>query len=112
MKQGAKNIANQMLDAWHIYCAEKAGATYFVTCDYKLINHLESHRRTQPTVEVVTPRQLLDGLRASGQYRLRERLAYRLARLRAKFQPRPTSGAETLAALGDVLDQRGFYDQG
>jgi hypothetical protein len=34
VKTGAANTLNQMLDAWHIYCAEHVGATYFVTCDY------------------------------------------------------------------------------
>lgn len=112
VKRGSKHIANQMLDAWHIYCAEKAGATYFVTCDYKLIHHLESHRKTRPDVAVVTPRQLLEALGTSGQYGLVDRLAYRLAQLRGKLSPESRTGEEDLAALGEILERQGFYDQG
>lgn len=111
VKQRAANVGNQMLDAWHIYCAENAAATYFVTCDYKLIRHLQSHRRTRPAVNVVTPRGLIQGLRESGHYGLGDRLRFRLTQLRERFWSGPKTGIEDLAALGDILERQGYYDE-
>jgi hypothetical protein len=109
LKEGSANYANQLLDAWHIYCAECAGATHFLTCDYKLIRHLSSHRRTQPLVAVVTPSTLLREL-----LRTRKIGFWTLARafvdeLRTRWRRAPT-GLEELAKLGEQLEKRGYYD--
>lgn len=57
--QGKSVNSNQLLDAFHIYCAEAAGATHFLTMERKLIRLLARHRRFPPRVKVVLPSQLL-----------------------------------------------------
>lgn len=53
---------NQLLDAFHIWCAEHAGAYAFVTTDYKLIRCLEHHSPSPPTIPILTPRGLVASL--------------------------------------------------
>lgn len=60
--QGETINANQLMDAFHIYCAEAANATYFLTMERKLIRLIERHRRFPPRLKVVLPSQLLADL--------------------------------------------------
>jgi len=111
VKDGSKKAANQLLDAWHIRCAESADAMYFVTCDYKLIRHLESHKRTQPGVCVVTPRVLLTQLLRSRRLGFVDIYHFVLEKLRSRAWPVPRTGLEDLAALGEKLERQGHYDR-
>ena len=50
---------NQLLDAFHILCAESASATYFLTLDDKLIRVLMSRAPRKTSVTLGTPKRLL-----------------------------------------------------
>jgi len=50
---------NQLLDAFHVWCAEAAGCTQFLTCDMSLVRYVQRQKRYVPTVQVVLPSQLL-----------------------------------------------------
>jgi hypothetical protein len=50
---------NQLLDAFHIWCAEHNGCEYFLTLDFKLIRVVRKNRRTRILVELVKPSELL-----------------------------------------------------
>lgn len=110
VKAGSNHADNQLLDAWHLWCAERAEADYFLTCDYKLIRHLDGHRRTQPNVSVVTPRQLLADLVQSRRVGVLDILRALGTELWLRFRRTPRMGLEGLAALGDDLEARNFYD--
>ena len=55
---------NQLLDAWHLWCAEGCAATHFLTLDSKLARLCAGHR-SRPRVRVVLPAQLLGELDAA-----------------------------------------------
>jgi hypothetical protein len=57
--QGSKVAPNQLLDAFHVYCAEKAGADFFLTCERVLVDQVRGHKRYPPKVAVVRPSDLL-----------------------------------------------------
>lgn len=57
--QGEQKLnRNQLLDAFHIWCAEHSGCTFFLTLDFKLIKVLSQSRATS-TVRAVRPSELL-----------------------------------------------------
>ena len=62
--QGKTINANQLMDAFHVYCAEAANATHFLTADRGLVNLIKHHRRFPPRVKAVLPSQLLNELEA------------------------------------------------
>jgi hypothetical protein len=49
---------NQALDAYHIWCAESANMSYFLTMDYKL-GKVVDRSKIKTAVSIVTPDQLL-----------------------------------------------------
>lgn len=49
---------NQLLDAFHIWCAEFNKCHYFLTLDFKLLNVLRKQKR-HPLVEIVKPSELV-----------------------------------------------------
>jgi hypothetical protein len=53
---------NQLLDAFHILCAESASATYFLTHDDSLIRVLTGRWPRKTTVTPITPKRLLISL--------------------------------------------------
>lgn len=57
--QGLTKNRNQLLDAFHIWCAECAKSTHFLTTDLKLIRHIRRQTNIQPLVSVVSPLELL-----------------------------------------------------
>lgn len=57
--QGETVAENELKDAFHIWCAESAGAMYFLTCERKLVTQVRNHRRFPPKVEVVRPSELI-----------------------------------------------------
>jgi hypothetical protein len=57
--QGERPVnRNQLLDAFHLWCAEHSGADYFLSLDFKLAKVIE-RSKSKPTVVVVRPSQLL-----------------------------------------------------
>ena len=93
-----------------LWVAENAGATHFLTCDYKLMRHLSSHRRFPPRVSVVTPRKLLADLLFQGvvnPFAFLRALAAEVIYLRRQ---RPSTVEEVLARHDDKLDRAGYYD--
>lgn len=53
---------NQLLDAFHILCAESVSATYFLTLDDSLIRVLTNRSPRKTTVTPITPKRLLVSL--------------------------------------------------
>jgi hypothetical protein len=54
---------NQLLDAFHIWCAEYSNCDYFLTLDLKLIKVVFNSKKNKPTVKLVKPSALLAVLR-------------------------------------------------
>ena len=52
---------NQLLDAFHLWCAEYNKCDYFLTLDFKLIRVLRNNK-THPYIELVKPSELLNKL--------------------------------------------------
>lgn len=83
---------NQLLDAFHILCAESASASYFLTIDDKLIRVLTNQPRRQSSVMPITPKRLLVTLLCSRPtwfwsiWRERKRIAKSGRKLRAVAQ--------------------------
>jgi hypothetical protein len=50
---------NQLLDAFHLWCAEYNACQYFLTLDFKLIKILRSHNEIDFKVKLVKPSELL-----------------------------------------------------
>jgi hypothetical protein len=61
--QGDHVNENQLVDAFHIWCAEAADASHFLTTDFKLAKNVRSYKTAPPRVKVVKPSELLDELR-------------------------------------------------
>jgi hypothetical protein len=53
---------NQLIDAFHLWCAESSGATYFLTHDDKLVDALTRPKRSRTSVIPITPKRLLAAL--------------------------------------------------
>jgi hypothetical protein len=51
---------NQLLDAFHLWCAEHNKCDYFLTLDFSLIRVLRNNKRSQPLVHVIRPSELLE----------------------------------------------------
>lgn len=58
--QGGGVNENQLVDAFHFWCAEHGGATHFLTCDLKLTRLLRNNRRFRSTVRPVSPSELVE----------------------------------------------------
>jgi hypothetical protein len=50
---------NQLLDAFHVWCAETSESRYFLTCDMSLVRYVARQKKQIPAVRVVLPSQLL-----------------------------------------------------
>lgn len=50
---------NQLLDAFHLWCAEYNGCVYFLTLDFKLIKVVRENTRRAIPVKLVRPSELL-----------------------------------------------------
>ena len=100
---------NQLLDAFHILCAETAVAKFFLTTDHKLIRHVSRHKRYQPTCRVVSPAQLVRALIADRDFRLRDALRFVFRTIRARWHPPSDNPVEQLVALGKQLEKGGHF---
>jgi hypothetical protein len=57
--QGKRKVnRNQLLDAFHLWCAEHNGSDFFLSLDFKLARIIEK-AKSKPTVAVAKPSQLL-----------------------------------------------------
>ena len=56
---------NQLLDAFHMWCAEHNECKYFLTLDFKLIRMVANSRTCIPKVELVRPSELLNKIKTS-----------------------------------------------
>ncbi len=50
---------NQLLDAFHIWCAEHSDCDYFLTMDLKLIRMVSNNRKRNLRLKLVGPSELL-----------------------------------------------------
>jgi hypothetical protein len=60
--QGKEVNGNQLIDAFHVWCAEEAGASHFLTCDLKLVRLVRQYKKYPVKVKVVSPSELLADL--------------------------------------------------
>jgi hypothetical protein len=111
VKEGSKKIDNQLLDAWHLWCAELAGATYFLTADRKLIKHVRQHRRHPPLVIVVTPRELIKALLGRRQIGAVETIWLSLKFWGARYWRWNRSDLERWDDWSAQLERQGYYDE-
>jgi hypothetical protein len=107
--QGKNPVAeNELLDAFHIWCAEFIGADSFLTADVDLVDHVTSHKRFPPKVIVETPLQLVARFAKLELFRSHELAEYRRFRRRTAYtSPHPL---EPFVELGQLLRSRGYYD--
>ncbi len=54
---------NQLLDSFHLWCAEHSGSDFFLSLDFKLARTIEK-AKSKPTVPVVKPSQLRAAIRS------------------------------------------------
>lgn len=64
--QGDHVNESQLVDAFHVWCAEEAGATHFLTNDFDLIDLVKKHKRWPPRVRVLAPSELLSEVAKAG----------------------------------------------
>lgn len=57
--QGGSINENQLIDAFHVWCAESSGASHFLTTDFKLVRLVRGHKSFPPKVKVVLPSELI-----------------------------------------------------
>ncbi|HEV2176763.1 MAG TPA: hypothetical protein VGW33_06140 [Terriglobia bacterium] len=64
--QGKGNLnRNQLLDAFHLWCAEHSKCDYFLTLDFKLIGLLQGNFKSQLQVKALRPSALLSVVKVS-----------------------------------------------
>lgn len=102
---------NQLLDAFHLLCAETAAAEFFLTTDLKLVRHVSQHKRYPPACRVVSPAQLVHAMITQRQVRLRDVLGFVIRTLRARRRPPSDSPMEELVALGKRLEKGGHFGE-
>ena len=65
--QGAQPLNhNQLIDAFHIWCAESAGCSHFLTLDFKL-QHTLAQSKLEIQVSVLRPSALITAISNSSQ---------------------------------------------
>ena len=57
-QQGKKVNRNQLLDAFHLWCAEHNACEYFLSLDFKLARVVDAGK-IKPTCRIVRPSELL-----------------------------------------------------
>jgi predicted nucleic acid-binding protein len=60
VQKASKNYRNQLLDAFHLWTAEEAGATHFLTTDFKLIRIIRANKMSPTRLRIVKPSELLE----------------------------------------------------
>jgi predicted nucleic acid-binding protein len=59
VQKASRNYRNQLLDAFHLWTAEEAGATHLLTTDIKLTRVIRAHKVSPTRLRVVLPSELL-----------------------------------------------------
>jgi hypothetical protein len=108
---GSKVYKNQLLDAFHIWCAESASAKYFLTTDLKLVRQVSRHKSHPPTCRVISPTHLVRALIANRDLRIRDALRFVIRTIRARGRPVSNDPSEQLVALGKQLEENGYFDK-
>lgn len=107
----SRHYKNQLLDAFHILCAEAATADFFLTTDMKLVRHVSGHKSHPPSCNVLTPARLVKALIARRALRLRDVAYYFIRTIKGRRRPPSDSAAEELVALGKRLERQGYFDK-
>ncbi len=103
--QGARpKNHNQLLDAFHIWCAEGAKADFFLAVDPKLLRHLARHRTYPPKVRCVSPSNLLSALDKAGVLSWQDALAYLRQYARQMRRPQTDHPLEGLLQMSRHLE--------
>ena len=100
-RQGQNVSANQLLDAFHILCADRAGADFFLTTDLKLVRSISAQRKHAPRVPVIDPARLLRTLLTTRTLRLRDLVSFLLHQLRTRGRGPPNHPLEQLRSMSD-----------
>jgi hypothetical protein len=108
---GSGKYKNQLLDAFHIWCAEEASAKYFLTTDLKLVRLISQHKAHPPSCRVITPSQLARSLITHRELRVRDAVRFVFRSIRARRHPPSNDPTEQLLALGKQLEKGGYYDR-
>jgi hypothetical protein len=107
----SQKYKNQLMDAFHIWCAEAASAKYFLTTDLKLVRLISLHKAHPPSCRVVAPAQLARSLIAQRELRVRDAVQFLFRSIRARRHPPSDHPSEQLLALGKQLEKGGYYDR-
>jgi hypothetical protein len=105
----AKGFKNQLLDAFHLLCAETSRADYFLTLDFKLLRHLSTHKRYPPLVDALSPRHLTNKLIRLRNAGVRDAFKYCWHQLRTR-NSKTNDPYEQLVDFGKTLEDRGYFD--
>lgn len=62
--EGVKVRESQIMDAFHIWCAEFGEATHFLTTDFKLTRVVSTYKKAPLKLKVITPSQFLADMAA------------------------------------------------
>jgi hypothetical protein len=95
----------QLWDAFHVWSAEYAEADYFLTLDFKLLDHLAHHRSFPPLVTCLAPIALLRHLEKEGAYSWRDWPALLMSGVRQAINPRTDHPLEELVAFSRAQDR-------
>jgi hypothetical protein len=107
----SKVYNNQLLDAFHIWCAEAASANYFLTTDLKLVRRVSQHKRHPPNCRLVTPAQLVRALINNQHLRRRDVFRFAVRAIRARRRPPSDHPEEQLVTLGKQLEKGSYFDK-
>jgi hypothetical protein len=66
-QSASKHYVNQLLDAFHLWCAESCDAAVFLTTDYKLIGLAAKSPLKSQSLRLLTPRSLIRYLAMEGR---------------------------------------------
>ena len=58
-----KYSRNQLLDAWHIWCAEHNQCNYFLSMDFKLIRMISNNKRWESTLKIAPPSVVINEIK-------------------------------------------------
>ena len=75
---------DQLLDAFHILCAHRAQADYFLTTDLKLVRSVRAQSKHPLSVAVIDPCSLLTDLLRTRTLRLRDFVSHVVHQVRTR----------------------------
>ena len=111
-RQGSHLNRNQLIDAFHLWCAEHARADYFLTTDLRLVRSVRAQPRHAPRVQLLSPKELLPRLLKSRDLRLRDLLSFAAAQWRTGGRGPKEHPLEQLRSLSRHLNRRQGIERG